>query len=56
MNIACLAGYTHPNSKWLDGDLKYNEQGPAVAFLIPDEVADLSDDAQEWQDIARLLK
>ena len=54
--LASLKGHKGANKLWLDGHPRYNKQGPAVAFLISDEVADLGDDDREWQDIVRLLK
>lgn len=55
--VASLAGYTGANRRWLDGDgPPYDKKGPAAAYLIPDEVDDLGDDGQEWQDVVRLLE
>jgi len=54
--VASLTGYKNPNKLWLDGHPHYNKKGPALAFLIPDEVVDLGDDDREWQDIVKLLK
>ena len=51
IHVSSLAGYKLSNKKWLDGDPSFNRLGPAVALLVPDEVADLGDDAQEWQEI-----
>lgn len=54
-----LMGYKGgSNMTWLDGTGNtFNvEKGPAIAFLIPDAVAQLDDDAPEWRDIARLLE
>ena len=56
--ITSLNGYTGANARWLDGRTPpyENKGGEAVAFLIPDEVEDLGDDAREWQDIVRFLE
>ena len=55
--VASLAGYKGANARWLDGSSRpYDKKGPAVAFLIPDEVDELGDDDPEWQDVARLLE
>ena len=55
--VASLAGYIGPNARWLDGSSRpYDKKGPAIAFLIPDEVDELGDDDSEWQDVARLLE
>jgi hypothetical protein len=56
--VASLKGYKGANARWLDGRTHpyENKGGPAIAFLIPDEVEDLGDDAQEWQDIVRFLE
>ena len=54
--VASLTGYRGPNTRWLDGSgHPYERKGPAIAFLIPDAVAELSDDADEWECIAGLL-
>jgi hypothetical protein len=55
--VASLAGYKGANARWLDGSSRpYDKKGPAVAFLVPDEVDELGDDDPEWQDVARLLE
>jgi len=57
--VDTLTGYEGgSNRTWLDGTgNKFNvKKGPAIAFLIPDSVAQLDDDAPEWRDIARLLE
>jgi len=54
--VASLAGYKNPNTLWLDGNPRYNKQGPAVAFLIPDEANGRVDDAREWRDVVKLLE
>ncbi len=53
--VASLAGYKGPNARWLDGEKPYDKKGPAVAYLIPDEVDELGDDDPEWRDVVRLL-
>ena len=55
--VASLGGRHGPNIRWLDGNgPPYDSKGPAVAFLIPDGIDDLGDDAPGWQDIVRLLR
>ena len=54
--VASLTGYKGANVRWLDGDPRYNRQGPAVAFLIPDAVDERGDDARVWRDVVRLLE
>ena len=55
--VASLAGYIGPNARWLDGMSKpYDKKGPAVAYLILDEVDELGDDDPEWQDVVKLLE
>jgi hypothetical protein len=54
--VASLAGYRGANASWLDGTGRtYEKKGPAIAYLIPDEVDELGDDDQEWQEVVRLL-
>ena len=54
--VRSLAGYRGTNARWLDGkgDL-FERKGPAIAFLIPDDIAELDDDSMEWQEVAKLL-
>ena len=59
IEAGALEGYEGgPNRSWLDGKGRssFIDKGPAIAFLIPDAVGRLSDDAPEWQDIGRLLE
>jgi hypothetical protein len=58
IEVGALEGYEGgSNRSWLDGrgQTFYIKKGPAIAFLIPDAVAQLGDDAPEWRDIRRLL-
>jgi hypothetical protein len=55
--FSSLAGYTGTNAKWLDGvGPMFERKGPAIAFLIPDEVDELGDDSKEWKEILQLLE
>jgi hypothetical protein len=59
IEVSELEGYEGgSNRSWLDGRGQsfYIDKGPAIAFLVPDAVERLSDDAPEWQDIGRLLE
>ena len=54
--VASLAGYRGANKSWLDGAGRtFEGKGPAIAYLIPDEVDGLGGDSKEWQEVARLL-
>ena len=54
--VFVLAGYTGANKSWLDGTGRtFEGKGPAIAYLIRDEVDGLGDDSKEWQEVARLL-
>ena len=54
--VASLAGYRGANKSWLDGTGRaFEGKGPAIAYLIPDEVDGLGDDSKEWHEVARLL-
>ena len=54
--VSSLAGYKGSNSRWLDGvGWPYEKKGPAVAYLIPDELDELGDDDPEWRDVVTLL-
>lgn len=58
IEVSELEGYEGgSNRSWLEGrgQAFYVAKGPAIAFLIPDAVASLGDDAPEWQNIASLL-
>lgn len=59
IEVSELGGYEGgPNITWLNGTgNEFNiVKGPAIAFLIPDAVAPLGDDAPAWQNIASLLE
>ena len=53
--VTFLTGYKGSNATWLAGAGQFKEKGPAVAFLIPNEVDELGDDSKEWQEILKLL-
>ena len=55
--VDSLAGYAGTNKLWLDGEAHNSRgKGLAIAYLIPDAVNGLGEDAPEWQDVARLLE
>lgn len=55
--VSALTGYKGgSNIAWLQGTgRRYVPKGPAVAFLIPSEAAELGSDSREWRDVSRLL-
>ena len=54
--VASLKGRKGRNAAWLDGVGKtFKRKGPAIAFLIPDEVDELDDNGKEWQEVVELL-
>ncbi|MGO8684852.1 MAG: hypothetical protein ACLQUT_09795 [Thermoleophilia bacterium] len=54
--VALLAGYKGTNASWLDGTGSlFERKGPAIAFLIPDEVDGLAASEPAWQQVAELL-
>lgn len=54
--VALLKGHKGPNAAWLDGVGRiFEKKGPAIAFLIPDEVDELDDNGKEWQEVVKLL-
>ena len=56
--VRALGGYrSTSNITWLNGTGNHFNvvKGPAIAFLIPGDVEELSLDSEEWRDIARLL-
>ena len=56
--LSALTGYKGgSNIAWLQGTVqRYVLKGPAVAFLIPSETAELGSDSREWRDVSRLLQ
>jgi len=55
--VSQLAGYAGINMTWLAGTgAKFEKKGPAIAYLIPDKVAELGDDDPAWKEIAKLLE
>lgn len=59
IEVSQLWGYEGgSNRSWLDGrGNRFNVvKGPAIAFLVPDAVAQFGSDAPEWQNIASLLE
>ena len=56
--VSALTGYKGgSNIAWLRGTVqRYVLKGPAVAFLIPGEAAELGSDSREWRDVSRLLQ
>ena len=55
--VDSLSGYTLSNVPWLNGaGDRYRKKGPAVAFLIPDEIAQIADDSLEWRNVVELLE
>jgi len=56
--VSALTGYKGgSNIAWLLGTVqRYVLKGPAVALLIPSEVAELGSDSSEWRDVSRLLQ
>jgi hypothetical protein len=56
VSVNVLKGCKGRNAAWLEGKGKmFEKKGPAIAFLIPDEVNELGDNSKEWQEIANLL-
>ena len=54
--VTSLTGRGGGNPAWLDGVGKnYEKKGPAIAFLIPDDVDELGDNDKEWQEVMKLL-
>jgi hypothetical protein len=54
--VSSLAGYYKINKAWLNGTgSNFEKKGPAIAFLIPDEVDELDDNGKEWQEVVKLL-
>lgn len=56
IQVALLKGHKGTNAAWLEGvDSRFERKGPAIAFLIPDEVDELDDNGKEWREIVNLL-
>lgn len=57
IRVSSLAGYFGTNKSWLDGAGKtFDKKGPAIAYLIPDEIGELPTEDPAWQEVARLLE
>jgi hypothetical protein len=54
--VSSLTGCKRTNEAWLKGVRNFEKKGPAIAFLIPDEVFELADDSKEWKDVKALVE
>ena len=54
--VSELAGHRGANKSWLDGTGRtFERKGPAVAYILPAEVNALGSDANEWQEVKKLI-